>query len=337
MHLVGLIEADNPISCRFRLEAYRPYLEKRGHSLDLVEIPDGMWARLLTWRSVRTADAVILQRRLLNRWDLYQLRSVCARLIFDYDDAVFQRDTFAGKGTESTTRRRRFISVVHAADAVFAGNLTLQHEAFRFADPRKIHLMPTAVDLADYPQAEHRHRGPGVHLVWVGTSEMVSVLEQSADLWNGLGRFLPGVQLKVMSQRHPHFSYLPVLKAPWNETTEGLELATADIGVSWLPNDSWARGDCGLRVLQCMAAGLPVVANAVGVQAEMIRHGKTGFLVEKPSHWLEALKTLINNPDLRRQMGQAGRKIVERDYNLTKLAQRWQPLVFGRQVRNEAA
>src|SRR5207249_1109715 len=119
-------------------------------------------------------------------------------LIFDYDDAIYQRDTYAGKGTESTTRRRRFINVVHAADAVFAGNLTLQHEAFRFADPRKIHLLPTCVDLADYPRGEHRHRGPGVHLVWIGTGEMVKVLEQSADLWNGLGRFLPGIQFKIV-------------------------------------------------------------------------------------------------------------------------------------------
>ena len=121
-----------------------------------------------------------------------------------------------------------------------------------------------------------------------------------------------------------------------DEATEGLELATADIGVSWLPNDSWSRGDCGLRVLQCMAAGLPVVANTVGVQAELIRNGKTGFLVDKPSHWLEALKTLINRSGPAPQMGHAGRRIVERDFNVTKWASKWMPLVFGRQLRQAA-
>jgi glycosyltransferase involved in cell wall biosynthesis len=336
MHLIGIVETFNPVSGRFRLEAYRPHLEKRGNSLELADVPEGFWARLALWRSLRAADVVVLQRRLLNAWDLYQLRSAAARLIFDYDDAIYQRDLFAGKGTESTTRRRRFIHTVHAADVILAGNLTLQHEAFRFADPRKVHYLPTCVDLADYPRAEHRHRGPGVHLVWIGTGEMVSALEQSADLWNGLGRFLPGVQLKVISSRHPRFSYLTVLKAPWTEATEGLELATADIGVSWLPNDAWSRGECGLRVLQYMAAGLPVVANTVGVQAEMVRNGKTGFLVDKPSHWLEALRTLAYDPDLRRQMGEAGRRIVDRDYNVAKWAPRWLPLVLGRQLRKAA-
>ena len=34
--------------------------------------------------------------------------------------------------------------------------------------------------------------------------------------------------------------------------------------MSWLPDDLWSRGKCGLKVLQYQAAGLPVVANPVG-------------------------------------------------------------------------
>ena len=41
-----------------------------------------------------------------------------------------------------------------------------------------------------------------------------------------------------------------------------------------------------------MAAGLPVVANPVGVQKQMIRHGETGFLVETAEEWAQAIQWL---------------------------------------------
>src|SRR5207249_4095705 len=101
--------------------------------------------------------------------------------------------------------------------------------------------------------------------------------------------------------------HLPVIDCPWTEAGEAAALASADIGISWLPDDPWSRGKCGLKVLQYMAAGLPVVANAVGVHAELVSHGQTGFLVETPQEWAEAVRTLAQDPRLRRRMGRAGR------------------------------
>jgi glycosyltransferase involved in cell wall biosynthesis len=74
-------------------------------------------------------------------------------------------------------------------------------------------------------------------------------------------------------------------------------------------------GKCGLKVLQYMAAGLPVVANPVGVHREMIVHGETGFLAETPGEWAEAVSLLANNPGLRARFGAAGRKLVESRYS----------------------
>ena len=73
--------------------------------------------------------------------------------------------------------------------------------------------------------------------------------------------------------------------------------------MSWLPDDLWSRGKCGLKVLQYQAAGLPVVANPVGCQAEMIRPGENGFLATTPDEWVDAVRQLAGDPELRRRMG----------------------------------
>ena len=72
-----------------------------------------------------------------------------------------------------------------------------------------------------------------------------------------------------------------------------------------------------------MAAGLPVVANSVGVHRKMIVHGESGFLADTPEEWAEAVSRLAENPSLRRRMGAAGRRSIETDYNV----RRWGPRV----------
>jgi glycosyltransferase involved in cell wall biosynthesis len=78
-----------------------------------------------------------------------------------------------------------------------------------------------------------------------------------------------------------------------------------------------------------MAAGLPVVANPVGVQAEMIVDGENGFLARTNEDWIEAIRTLANDPDLRRRMGAAGRQRVERFYSVETGAKLWLSLLDG--------
>lgn len=325
MKILGLVEHPDHVCCRYRLTAVQPYLKQVGHELDLRAIPDGFWARMKLWRSpeVREADLVVVLRRLMSCWHLFHLRRNARRLIFDFDDAVFQRDSYAGKSAVSVVRRRRFIRMMHAADLVFAGNDYLRQEACRFVPEEQVRLMPTCVEPGDYPLAEHRTQGEGVVLVWIGSRSTLQGLTHTTNLWNAIARRVPGIALKVICDEFPSFEEMKVLQAPWSAKTEKTELATADIGVSWVPDDAWSRGKCGLKVLQYMAAGLPVIANPVGVQEQLVRHGETGFLARTAQEWLEAVKKLTNDAPLRQKMGRAARRWVELDYSVSSLAARW--------------
>lgn len=70
----------------------------------------------------------------------------------------------------------------------------------------------------------------------------------------------------------------------------------------------------GLVVIEAMAARKPVIGTLSGGIPEMIVDGETGLLVppESPYELAEAISALLQNPDLARAMGQAGRRRVEK-------------------------
>lgn len=74
-------------------------------------------------------------------------------------------------------------------------------------------------------------------------------------------------------------------------------------------------------VLEAMAAGLPVVATAVGGTPEAVVNGETGLLVppRDPSALAQAITRLLQAPDLRRKMGQAGREWVVQFFSVERM------------------
>jgi glycosyltransferase involved in cell wall biosynthesis len=330
VHLTALVESTDHVCCRYRLEAFRPHLEAAGHTLELRPLPRDAWSRLWLTRGLRGA-AVVLQRKLLPAWELARLRRAAAVLLFDFDDAVFLRDSFAPRGLHHPGRLRRFAAAVRACDAVVAGNAFLAAHAARWAGADRVHVVPTCVDPARYPPAGPRPGAEDVQLVWVGSSSTLRGLEAASPLLEEIGRRVPGLRLKIICDRFLHLWNLPVIARPWSEDEEAWEVAAADVGVSWVPDDDWSRGKCGLKVLQYMAAGLPVVANPVGVHPEIIRHGETGYLAAAADEWVEYVGRLARDADLRAQMGRAGRERLERHYAVAGGAARWLDLLDGLQ------
>lgn len=76
-----------------------------------------------------------------------------------------------------------------------------------------------------------------------------------------------------------------------------------------------------ISILEAMAAGLPVVASAVGGVAELVVDGETGLLVPagEPRALAAALGRLIDDPALRRRLGEAGRRRVAEHFDLSAL------------------
>jgi glycosyltransferase involved in cell wall biosynthesis len=79
----------------------------------------------------------------------------------------------------------------------------------------------------------------------------------------------------------------------------------------------------GISLLQASAAKVPIVASNVGGIPEAVRHGENGILVP-PNDAMAlraAIRKLVQNPDLRKQLGETGRRIVTEEFSIDTMVE----------------
>jgi len=107
---------------------------------------------------------------------------------------------------------------------------------------------------------------------------------------------------------------VPLRSRDWSAATELEKLTSIDNGIMPLPDEDWAGEKCALTCLQYMAPGVTSVVSPVGANRDAARHGENGSWAATPEKWLERLSRLIEDVELRRRLGLAGRKTVAKEY-----------------------
>ena len=78
----------------------------------------------------------------------------------------------------------------------------------------------------------------------------------------------------------------------------------------------------GISLSEASASGLPVIAGKLGGMPDAVRDGVTGILVESRDvpEVTASVRSLVENPELSRRLGEAGRKAVEDYFNWDRVA-----------------
>jgi len=306
---------------RQRIAPYLDALRERGIEPEVKVLATAARARRRQLRRGRTVDGVLLHRKSLTWWEARALGPAEGRgpLLYDFDDAVMvqaRRPERVHGG-----RARRFARTVIPAVLVLAGSPVLAERA-RQAGARRVEIVPTGLDTARYPPKEAYDTADGPRLVWIGSRSTLKQLARLVPALEAVGREVPGARLRVIADGPLEVDGLAVENVPWSRQAEGRLLAECDVGIAPLPETPYTRGKCGFKVLQYMAAGLPVVASPVGVQMDYVRPEETGLHACGEAEWVEAIRRLAGDAALRQRMGRAGRARVESEFDVRVLAPR---------------
>ena len=338
-------------SSRYRTLQYIPLFEQSGIHCTVSPLFDDAYLEFLYQYGKVSKKAVI--RALLRRvWALLKCRKFDSILIegeifpyapafatkilswmnvsyiVDYDDALFHQYDEHHSPAVRKFLGDKISQVMRGAALVVAGNDYLAEYATR-AGSRNIQVIPTVVDLESYPGESRHSESEDIFTIgWIGSPSTALYLEAIAPALaevcaNGRAR------VKLIGSGACVLSGVPLEVIPWSEMFEIENISQFDVGIMPLPDKPWARGKCGLKLIQYMACSLPVVASPVGVNTQLVEDHHNGFLAVDNKAWVKALTTLRDNPDLRATMGKAGREKIERQYSLQVTAPRLAKYLLG--------
>ncbi|MEA2706112.1 MAG: phosphatidyl-myo-inositol dimannoside synthase [Gemmatimonadaceae bacterium] len=106
-----------------------------------------------------------------------------------------------------------------------------------------------------------------------------------------------------------------------DELPEAYATSTIYLGASRIDNEINVEG-FGISFLEAAASGVPSVGGDSGGVRSAVRDGETGIIVPSTDSdaVTDAIRSLLMNPDRRKQMGVAGRHAVETHFNWDRVA-----------------
>ncbi|HIP31674.1 MAG TPA: glycosyltransferase [Crocinitomicaceae bacterium] len=337
-------------SQRFRFEQYFNFLKEQGYEIEIhsflnektwkslynhgsffakaMGIIGSFWRRKLLMFKVRKFDYIFIHREAsmigppIFEWFIAKV--LRRKYIYDYDDAIWlpnysqQNARFHKLKAYGKVKK-----IIKWADIVVTGNSFLQEFGNQYN--KNVVIIPTTIDLKNSHNQPTNHSHSPVNIGWTGSHTTMSYLDSLIPILQELEKE-HHLTFTIISNEKPDYDLQSLQFIKWKKETEIEDLSSINIGVMPLTDSEWAKGKCGFKALQYMALGIPALVSPVGVNTEVIEDGKNGYLCATSEEWKEKLSLLLNNQQLREQIGKEGYKTVRTKYSVEANRDNYQKL-----------
>jgi len=267
-----------------------------------------LWKRIMQVISARNYKSAFIHRGLYPYYPDQKrpylqklLRKLNNNITVDYFDSVYMYHPILIRETVENSDK------VTVVNKYLADNYFNKHHHHVF-------ILPISVKLENYKLKDNYEVGDSLKLVWTGYSDnLKNEVIPLKSVLQKLSKKYP-IELMLICGETVEIEGVKISQQPWDENTFHDLLSSADIGIYPSEHSEYNRGKMAAKVLDFMAAGLPVVGSSHGLPPDVV--DKENIMIAcNDEEWESSLTTLYNNPDLRKKIGQNGRKMVEQSYS----------------------
>lgn len=281
-------------------------------------------------------------------WGLRRRRGLSLRLVVDADD---WEQAWNAVLPYSAAQKRFFAwqeqwGLKHA-DAVTVASRTLVDLVTEQVgiDPARVFYVPNGYPPASQVHRRNGHSGPETDVAAAGSSQAPTILLYSrfaefrldrivtlvgnvaaqvpAARWLIVGRGFQAEEQTLAARLAQAGLDRYVTFAGFSFDELPAYFAAADVAVYPYDDTMLNRTKCSVKLINLLAAGIPVVADAVGQNCEYIQHNQSGCLVpaEDDAAFSQTIITLLQDPEMRQRMGYVARQSLQEKFAWTDLAE----------------
>lgn len=241
------------------------------------------------------------------------IRKLARKMIYDIDDLIYQADSSPNnKLIKKLKSSSKVDFLMKNADHVLVSTDKLLKYTQKFNV--NVSLIPATIDVDKY-NIPKKKESDTIVIGWSGSHTTSKYLHLLDNVLKEISR-KHNVQIVVMGDKKFQINGLNIQLVEWTADIEVDTIKSFDIGLHPIPDEEWVYGKSGGKLVQYMAAGIPIIASAIGPNFKVIKNGYNGFLVSNEKEWIDKLELLITDKTLRKMMGDNAKENATEFYSV---------------------
>ncbi len=219
------------------------------------------------------------------------------------------------------------------ADRLFGVSEEDKEAMLKLVPKKKVDIIPNGVDTKYYREKNVKKLSPprilyGVtNFEWLQNQEATEILIKK--VWPMIREKFPKAKIWIVGRKIPSWVKKESEKGEILITENIPDARDAYKSASIMVAPIRGAGGTRLKILEAMAAGLPVVSTKVGVAGLNLKDGVNALIADDPKKIAEKAIRLLSDSEFSKKVGEAGRSHVEKYFDWKSIVKLHDPIYKG--------